>query len=687
MLKKFLLLAGIVLAVLAFVPMYTSAAQTSRTLRAGQTYRFEGTDARVVSHVNVSSGARFEMVQTNARGEVTNFGFFNWRFSISGTGQSIVTPLANMTITFDSSRVRLTEVSGTALTQVNLRDGQTINISNYGMVDTSIRTNRANDFDYVIITEFYEIHNFDREVRLPLLNIPSGGRAIITADGDLTVYFPSILADNVLSSSIMSHPGMVVFPMVAGEVYNMTNRSREALNPAVASDAGAMFRYEFTIRGSDGHIANYGSAITSQIRINPEQSMTITPLVNGEMIFPYFWDFVIGRGEDFPLYHALAAGDTFVISNVDERFAHTIIIRSLDEDEDEISYDVVMYYDEEFTFVTGVTGGRLQIPAGAYVTLTADPEGYGLAISFPYTPYIVMERGDAALSSYVFEPGDTIIFHSIEDVIVQIDAEQNFTMDFILFFDDDDYQEPFEFGRRYANPGMTRFNEGEILKLTNTSDETIVIIAPYVWFGELFTIEASDTPALFRQVIEEGQSFYINNVDRDYNHIFLIEHEQGRMTAGTQLFDYVLTHNRTILAYGMSNNIWNSIPANSRMEIAPARGQVVSIAFPSEWYGQYLRVAEAANQPLHRIVLRPGQRITIYNNTRDSFYLSTNATVGGAGFFLRRQNQTHRITADEVPLRGQISLPARTNVTITASSGADLEIWMPRSRAVQLRLV
>jgi len=689
MTKKFLLLAGILFAVILFAvmlftPAYTMASQNTRTLQPGRTYQFVGNDARVISHVNVSSSERFELVETNARGEVTSFGFSRWRFSVSGTGRATVTPLAPITVTFNSSRLRIYEIEGSALAQVELSQGQSLILRNYSMTGVDVRTDRGGQFDYLVTNHFSEIHGFGRDVRYPQIYIPGGGQAMIAAAGDVTVYFPSAWADDVLVAVVLSHPALVAHPLEAGQAYNLANLGSYALSPgAVAAIGDLMFRYDFAIRGRDGHVVNYGTAAGDNIRIEPGQNITVTPLVDAELIFPYAWDLVIDSGADFPLYYALAPGESLSISNTDGRLGQFVFIRGLDENDDEISYDYVMYYDDELYFATGVSRMRLNIPAGADITLTADAMGSGLAVFVPKIPNIVVAQGYSALYIRRLYPGETIIILSEGDATVQFNADRDSYMDFVLWHENAEH--PTDFGR--MDTGETvYFSYGDKLILTNPGDNLISIQTLQVWHDEILVIEASSTPALFRQIIEDGQAININNTNRNFNRPLLIEHEQGRLPAGGQFYEYVLTQNRAVVAYGMSGLPGHSVLVNSRIEIAPSRGLAVSVAFPAQWYGRDLRVTQASSPLLHRITLRPGQSITITNLTNNGFDLSNNSRAGGAGFFLgSRQGQRNR--GNEVPLHGLINIPAGASQTITASPGVSLEIWMPRAWARELRLL
>jgi len=759
--KGFTLFVGCVLLVILLAPVTAWASQTSRTLQPGRTYEFVSVEPWVISHVRTADGARYEFVEINSENEITNFGFARWWVSVAG--RTAITPLAPMSVTFDTARLRLYESEGSVLRQIDLSAGQTATLDSTWASALNIRTNQDSYFDLLITDPFGAVHSINQDSRLARLSIVGGGTVFVTPDGDLTLYFPAAWYSTRLRSGFVEHPALLIHPLEAGAVYFFANLGRDPL-PLIVEPyySGLVFRYDFVTRGRDGHVAGYGTVSGNEILLRPNHDITITPLANAKLIFPYTWlNYLdIDLGVSIPLYYALAPGYSLRIKNYETTRAHAIYIRGLSAEEGEFyaefEYDMVLRHNGEVTFIREGSAGRISIPAGAELTLTAGV-GYGLAVNFPENPVISVEPGYPALFRYYLAPGASAVIEGVDDVYKRAVSEDDIYLDFVLWHDGG----LVDFGRR--DFGRLLLGYGEKLRVTNPGDEPVVFYAPMIWRETGLIMTASETPALFRYILEEGYALQIDNIDRRFHHEFAVEHESGRF-AGS-LFEYLHTNQRQsrhrlfeLYGYGESSTRLNSLPLEERLVISPARGQVISFVIPYEWYGLYFDITPA-ELPLHRFTLSPGERLRITNRTNENFYLSNNSAVGGARYTLRfawgapradealeaaireetrlnnrisqvnrqhhqllslvaaleepihvddsfyialqqelsaelvrvrteiNQLRNNEAPAANAPMFGPISLTTNSEIIITAGTGADLEIWMPRIWAERLGLV
>jgi len=699
MTKKLLFFVGCFL-VVALFPISVWASQTTRTLQPGRTYEFVGRDARVISHVNISGAGRYQFVETNALGELLRFGYSNWRISISGTGRTAVTPLAPMQVTFDSSRLRVYESEGTVLRQFTVNEGQTISLQNTSMVNHHIRINLAFGvtYDFTLTDIFGDIDNFGFESRFPQVNVIGGGTKKITAqDGSLIVYFPSSWYGNNIRVARPQQPVLSTLEISAGYELALANSSSEAVNiTARTMHIGIPFRYEFVMRGRDGHVVSYGTASSSQIRIPAHNTLHLTPIIDAELIFPHalLSYLSIGHGGSAPMYRSLLQGSSLVVTNNDPLRTHSIFVRC-GTDSGNFSFDYVLENNNVITFriLENITAAQhvFNLPAGASITITATEAVGHLALVLPDISVIetrTMEQ--AALVRYEVLPGASVYITNDSGYtmdIMTITDENAFGFDIVRYdLESGDIQ---DFGRVDLRNRFS-LDSGQSALIT-THDYSVIFALPQIVASRGLTFVESDRVALFRQPLAYGNVLQIDNIDRWYNHYFLVEDDSNRRSRPSGFaYEYLATGIRArggLLYYGLSNLGYHTIPTNGRVTLMPRPGNVLSVAFPSEWHGRYLQVRTVVERPLHHIVLTPGQSITINNSTMENFVLSNNSHATLAGFHIRVGHGLPVNLNTDIAQSGNIILTRGTVTTITAALGADLEIWMPLSLARQLRLV
>jgi len=718
---KSIIFAICTLAVIFLTPTAVYAAQTSRTLQPGNVYEFTGIDARVISHINVTGTGRYDIVAWDSQGEITRFGTGTGRFSVSGTGGVAITPIAPLSVTFDTSRIRLQSRAGSALTHTRIPVGQTVSFANNNSANLHIRTHQLSNFDYVIFNRAGHATDFAREVRLPQISVPVGGSITITAAlRETSVYFPSRLAGYVAIENL-TQPALHTIELLAGQVYALSNSGDRAYNLRIEPPSSdATFAFEYITRGRDGHVTSHGERDANQLQLAARHSISITPIMDGEMFFPSAWlrDINVGHGVISPVYQTIQPGRSLTITNTDAHRSHSVFIRCPDE-ENGFVIDYVTVLDDEVTFNTAeiVPGGSktLSLQAGAQTTITILEAETPLAISFPDIAEITSVSSPAgAIVRYMLDPGQSVYIRysgeeSVRVLPVSDERNSGAVLDYVRYYDD----EIESFGT-FALRAAISFETGQSALITNAADEEIILRIPQFYLDNGLNLQASDSPALFRLVATSPTQ--IENRDRHYNHSFSVQNETGRnVRQGASVLEFVTYSTGIDIAdFGELGLGTLEIPAGQRMIVAPVpNGISPSIVFPAAWYGVYFRTSAAQEAPLHRITLRPGRRLTITNNTRNRFELQNNSETSAAGYALvttppreqRRelayqcmitgvrhysyvsvQTPVHRGSVDN-PAHGLIEIPANSTVVITATSGASLELWLPARWARQLRLV
>ena len=686
------------LVVMVFMPTSVQAATTSRTLQPGRVYAFTGRDARVISHVNVTGVGRYQYVAQNARDEVTSFGFSSGRFSINGAGTTFITPLAPLTVSFDSTRLAIVQRAGTALNQVQLAPGQTAAFDNLHRGSLHIRTNQAAYFQAVVLDASGNITFINPEVRFPQMNIPVGGTAMLTAlEGTVLVYYPAAWSGSQLQSQRVAHPALFTYELVAGQIFALTNTSDRALAATAAPlFTTAPFAYEFIVRNLHGFATNHGDATGNSINVAARHSLTFTPLMDADLFFPYVWQQYLqfDDGDDTPAFYTLDVGQSLVIYNADPIRPYNIYLASYPAGY-AVVFDFTIVTEDDVQFGIRSSAGTLSLPPGGTLTITAgEPPAWAaqqLAVRFPDTPEITLRAALPGIAQYVLQEGASLVITNTgeEDfpiVMRNTDprADQE-TLDFIVWDADNEIA---GFGRRAV--GTTyMLQPGYRVHFTNTYENEVGLFFPLAW--REMGLEVDDTitaPALVRRVLQDGEFARFDNVNRLYNMDLLIENENGTRPIA---FEYFATDTRNVmLAYGESAAGTFTLRYHSRLVVAPVRGGSISVSFPAEWYGSVFRSVATANPPIHRITLVSGSRLTIFNQTSTDFVLANNSAGTAAGYFIRTGAAVFEpfgLAPGEQPRMGPIALPRNSNILIVAASGADLHIMMPWTVARQLRLV
>ena len=402
LMKKLIITAICIFAAVLLAPVAVYASQTSRTLRPGNVYEFTGIDARVISHVNSPGTGRYEIVTWNSEGDITRFGTGTGRFSISGTGGAAISPLTAITVTFDSSRLRITSQAGTALEHVQVSAGQTVQIANSRNSNMHVRTSPASNFDFALFNRMGGSTNFMQDIRMPQMSIPAGGSLMLTAvDNQMGIYFPARMSSYITVENV-GHPAIFTMELLAGQVYSISNTGNTVVNlPIVMPYEGAIFSFEYITRGRDGHVSGYGQRDTNTLQLASMNSISITPTMDGEFAFPYLWleNVSIQHGELTPRYMPITRGQSITVTNTDANRAHSVFVRCPDnENAFELEYVIQRGYEVIANTTTVFAGGSatINLQGVSQATITIIEADSHLAVHLPNADEITAAPSTAA---------------------------------------------------------------------------------------------------------------------------------------------------------------------------------------------------------------------------------------------------------------------------------------------------
>jgi len=665
--------------VFALAPVAVQASLSTRTLQPGRVYTFTGLDSRVISHISVAGVGRYQYVAMDGNGNVTSYGFSFGRASVSGQGRVMLSPLVPIRVTFDPSRLTLREDPGEALRQISLAHGQTLLIQNTGRAGRPIRVNQAAAYDLVLTQATGGTTAVHQGIRFPQFLLPAGGEGVITADGNgLVVYFPAQWYRETLQSRRLNHPALFSQTLREGAAYVLTfTGERGAAVTAQPLFAGAVFSYDFILRNHEGLAISHGESTGNQITLHPHRPMTLTPHMDATLSFPYALrqTLHIGHGTDAPAYYTLAPGQSLRVANAGTLRTYPLYL-SGEPGGYPIAFNYLLETETGISFGAQASRNAMTLPPGSALTITAGhPPPWApqhLVVRFPDSAAISFAAIAAPLTHKPLEPGESFLFTNESDgekslAVASLAAEARTALDFTLA---DPYARVVAFGQKYPGEALL-LAAGYRVHFTNPeSGEAMGVFFPLGWDETALAIAEAATPALLRRTLEAGEILRLDNANTRYHKSVLIENP----------FEYVITDPRNaVLSYGTGATGFITLRYNSRFTLVPANNTPLTITYPAEWHNRTLRASSPTEPPLHRIVLRPGQQLTLRNPTGIALSLSNNSAPLGAGFTLR-EGPAHT-------QHGPIYLPPATTRTLTAARGADLHIWMPTLRARQLRLL
>jgi hypothetical protein len=612
---------------------------------------------------------------------VAEFGVTGGRCPVRGGGVTRITVPTSVSVSFDSSKISITDRAGETLTRLTVRENNTVTLTNSRNERASVAIDNTNrpfhaQYDCVIRDDEGVAVYFAPEIRFTSQNIPPLGSATFTAlEGGLTLMFP---ANEALSHENETRPALTFFNLNINQSLTLANIGEKPYEARLVTDT--VFIYDFVIRDDKGFVINQNTnERTTRIIFPTDNALHITPRSQNEMFFPSDWldeiSIVLG-GELTKGLYELEPGESLLVTNSSLDTTHDIRIANKQNFRD-FTYDFLMEDGQDIRYGTKRRDGVIALPPGVILTITAG-EDETIEVRLPSANVITARETDVqAVDSYLLEPGESALLTNHGENEFRINPISDATFGHMDFVRKDDEGEITDFNRIPFNQ-MFALEAGHSILLTNTAHNPVEFLYPYTWLHEGLVIEYSETEALRYTLTEENQTMHVVNKDRLY--VFGLKAEGENSPS---VFDYVMTDARGLVTeYGVFFGGEIFVPANGRLAIMPQRGTTMALFYPAEWEGLIFTQSTSEAAPLYRATYKPGDRFTLVNRTRDrnamTFDIQNNSMNTAAAFFIREGRDNARITADEIPSGGMITIPENTSFTFTVAAGADLEIWFPQ---------
>lgn len=384
--------------------------------------------------------------------------------------------------------------------------------------------------------------------------------------------------------------------------------------------------------------------------------------------------------------HALAAGATLRIENTNPASAYAVTLQSTQTGR-ALSYDYVSEEASSIQYEADASAEVLTLPPGGTITLTAGKTS-PLTVRLPAAEAVTaQESAVPALLQYELAPGQTTLIQNtagLRSYAITLKSAVNAAKpspDYVL---KDENGQITDYGRVDIGAPLT-IEAGGSVRLTNTEVSTLAVIYPYTWLGEGLQAGRTNVQALWRQAFAENQIAEIVNLDKRYNRSVRVENDKNTAMNPPAAYEYTLKSNaQTVADYGTAREGLIQLHSGGRVALMPTNKGSLSICYPLEWHEQIIRISEGSAAPLRHITLKPGQRLKLENWSSTPFSIQNSSQDGQGGYYLRNAGDNRRIPLAEQAQTGFIELPADTVVNLTAATGANLEIWMPREWAEKL---
>ena len=613
--------------VLFFAPK-TAYANTTQTLQPGWVYTFTGLDARVISHVNVTGVGRYQYMAVDGNGEVVSYGFSFGRASVLGDGFIRISPLAEMTVSFDASRLVMTATAGVVLREINISGGQNFSLTSLisGQV-VSVRTNENVSFTTIVTDSAGQIISTNRDVRQGQINIaPLTTVTITPLRGSLQIYFPAEWEGRRVSSINNAQAVITSHTLRAGSVYQLLNNGTQAVTVQVEPATGtATFAYSFIIRDRQGHVINHGDATGNSITLQPGRAIFITPRMNGVVTVPSTINaqINISPGTVTPAYRVLSVGQSMTITNHDLTWAYNVYLASYPAG-DPIVYDFTVEGTTGIRFGAQVTQNSISIPPGESVTITVGrPPAWApqeMAVRFPENEHITYTLASPTVAHQNLEARNSLVFANLSTDVFTLITRGTGEFDYAVT---GLYGEVPSFGRQNAGHTIT-LNPGEEIIMSRVEANPVTVHFPLAWLRGGLIQETNNTPALTRFTLLTGESLLLENANQREHKSLRVHREAFARTAS---FDYVHSgFYEEVISFGrrLTGDALTLNPED-RLHLTNPEAQPLQLLFPTVLLQRGLLTATTTETALYRHLLAPGQSLLLENSHRfnDMFIQAT----------------------------------------------------------------
>jgi len=680
---------------IAFLGFFTVTAD-ARTLQGGQAYTFSNSDRHTAVFVTISGGASYEYIMRDANGLVVSYGLGTGRFRVMAGGETTIFSTGTRTVSYPTGRITVQSAAPPLLQRISMPRGQSVTMENAHpgenrriIVDISGGLSR---YDLIVSDRHGQVIQVAEGLVFSNITVPSGGTATIYAadQNGLTLIFPAEWTD-MIRQTTTEGPAMTSRTLQIGETLTITNHSLNTEFTFRRSTGAGNSVIDYTYqRGAFDESLVHTDITFEEKTIEPGFTWTLTvrrgqPLT---LLIPQEWlqTGLVITESNLPAVNSLQIqpGQSLHLSNIDLDAMYEIIIESVTPGT-ELQYDYVRKGTAASDAEYGIASSnrtRTLLPGDM---LIISPSQHGaLQVILPTIWETVTTDINTQPPVFIHDiaPGQSVRVDNVNAGEFRHIAWRNrletgiALLDYIAWDHNDQLS---SFGVMEAD----RFWElasGESISFTNREQTPLKVYFPYSWLDTDLEVTELSEPVLTRQTVRPGQVLEIHSRDQRYDWYVGVEHATQPTNTPPE-YHFVVRNLRDVLDYGVSQLSTVSLIGRGQTIIAPARGTALAVVVPTQWYGRLLVFEEGTEQPLHRVVLRPGGRLNLYNR------LNQEVTLHITGrYFLRWEGDGQRIASRELPIEGDLTIPNRGRATIIGAQGTDTEIWIPtewRSRLLR----
>ncbi|MCL2665702.1 MAG: hypothetical protein FWE82_08820, partial [Defluviitaleaceae bacterium] len=302
------LLIGIIGAVFFVISVQTevkaSQGNTTMTLYSGRAYEFVNTDPNSTMFVSFigNNVVSYDFVMKDQSGDIVGFGISGGRIQIRNGGTTTVTMTnrASVQVSYNASRLKVIDTSGSALWRENIAGSQTISIQNNSSersaefsIDNTGRSAYAR-YDLVIRDNTGIVTHYSANNIFTSIIVPSGGSAMLTAIGDagMRLMAPADTINNMVTIKKDNTPALAFRVIEGGKTVAITNGGFSDYQLRVSSVAGTVSNIQYDFVNLDGRnfVTDFNQASAGLlINILVDNTFVITPTSAIRLTFPSEW--------------------------------------------------------------------------------------------------------------------------------------------------------------------------------------------------------------------------------------------------------------------------------------------------------------------------------------------------------------------------------------------------------------
>ena len=668
-------------------------------LAYGSTYNFvnSGT-AEAVFNLPAGKNFSYEYIETNEWGYASNYGKAERaeRLRIAPQQMISVSPydagqnageeeIIFIYPSLQSDYLSVEESGDGRLVSYTVQIGETFSLANGGEIPFTFRSIdqigvSVLDYTYENIIETRSAS----ETPFSEMTVNAGCKWTFTVvrGVPLTLWFPVSWLEEGLTRVADAKPAVASNSLLPGKSVRIENTdifSAQEITFNVRQPAQG-FEFDYMIETERG-VLTENNSVSGALTLPPRSSLTATNVGKTEMVISLPSDPSIKLRETDSaalVRRAFAPGATIIIENSDAANAYDLRFTVATQiHEFAFDYMIETELDVAYEFETG--RNSLSLPRRGLFAATN--KGLSpITICYPSVPALTArEASGETLEVYPLRAGESLAFTNNSEEksfalkpLLEKNASQavHASLDFLLRDAEDEIE---DYGRIDAGSSFS-LEKGFGVVFTNGSSETLEFVIPLTWFSEGIEPSYTEDKALITKTLRENESLDVISRDKQYDIEFKIIAERSLPVS----YDYVSRDEREIVSFGVGGAGYATLYGGGKLTLMPRKGSSLTVCYPADWGDTVIQTAAANAPPLFRKIIKPNERFTFTNRTKDPYTIQNSSQSGAGRYYTREGTTTVRIAKDERPSTGPIEIAGNTVITIMAATGADLEFWMPQ---------